>query len=278
MTNPLEQAASLAPRYEIRQLTLEHIHWVKAIIAHGMLFRSSFFGAIYPTEKTGRVYRTFAATDNLIRPQLEEGLSYGVFDTEYEFKRPESAVTEGKLYWNSNDTSATGEDLLEAMDFPLVSIALSVDAVPGLGPAQLAPTFGVLPALADITRALDSLDDRDPTTLKPKDSHELLFRSGTVTRADYEGRGIMKNLAHWLMAKAGTQGFKRIQIDCIHDAVTKAWLNPPAPFISKLLGAIDNVGEFEEVVDGEVRRPFAPSQERATRILVTLYEEQSSNK
>jgi hypothetical protein len=44
-------------------------------------------------------------------------MSFGAFDTEYKYKRLESAATEGKLYWDEKEVDAENRTLLEQIDF-----------------------------------------------------------------------------------------------------------------------------------------------------------------
>src|SRR5258708_2622357 len=117
----------LSSRFEIRKLTSEHVMWAAAIIIHSNVHYSPIWSVVYPENKADRCYKGLSATTYLIEHQIDSGLSYGVFDTQYKFKRPESAITGGKLYWDEKDLSVTKEQLLEQMDFPLVSIAMSYD-------------------------------------------------------------------------------------------------------------------------------------------------------
>ncbi|CAO2653857.1 Nn.00g105900.m01.CDS01 [Neocucurbitaria sp. VM-36] len=80
-----------------------------------------------------RVFDMFAAADYLCLHQINSGLSFGVFDTEYEYETEEAKKVGGKLYWDRNEPSieeeqglkAEGDRLLAQMDFPLISVALS---------------------------------------------------------------------------------------------------------------------------------------------------------
>lgn len=119
--------SELPARYEIRQLTPEHAQWASAIVIHSNAFHSTVFSVTYSENKTARFKAAFNAADYLVNHQIESGLSFGVFDKEYQYRREESAATQGKFYWDQNDESLSGSEILDAMDFPLVSVALAYD-------------------------------------------------------------------------------------------------------------------------------------------------------
>ena len=114
----------LPSRFQIRQLTERDIPHALAIATHANIFHSPIWAPTYPNRQAARAYRLQKTGTNFIAINIISGLSYGVFDTEYKFKRPESAATDGRLWWDDRNTDATGAELLEQMDFPLVSIAM----------------------------------------------------------------------------------------------------------------------------------------------------------
>ena len=267
-TNPTH----LDPRYEIRQLTEADLPWASALIIHSNIFQSPVWAVIYPDEPTKRVRRAVPASDYVMRHSVESGMSFGIFDTQYQYKWPESASTGGKLYWDQNDLDSDGAALLQQMDFPLVSIALGYDGSQPLDMPQLAPMMETLPLFGPFFSVLESLDKRDPATWKEQGPGEVLMRSGTATRADYEGRGLAKKLAHWLMREAAGQGYRGIQIEPAHDAVTDQWLHPPKPFKSELISKLDMATWEEEDEEGRKTRLFEPSKQVCTKVYVTLKE------
>lgn len=127
----------LPARYEIKQLGPEHADWAAAIVCHSNAFHSTVFPVVYH-DKTARFNAAMKAAGYLVDHQIKSGFSYGVFDTEYQYKRPESAAAGGKLYWDAETArdDATGEEILAAMDFPLTSVALAYDGVDKLDLAQ----------------------------------------------------------------------------------------------------------------------------------------------
>jgi hypothetical protein len=269
-TNP----TNLDPRYEIRQLAAADIPWVSAIIIHSNLFHSPVWPLLYPEEKIKRVHRGMPAADYLVRHQVESGMSFGIFDTQYEYKRPKSAVTQGKLYWDEDDLKSDGAALLQQMDFPLVSIALSYDGGNPLDLPRMMPLIEVLPLYGTLYQALESMDKRDPASWKAEGLREVLMRNGTSTRTDYEGLGLTRKLANWLMREAAIQGYRGIQIECAHNAVTNTWLHPPKPFQAELIGSVDMATYELETEDGSKIKPFVPSKQVCTKIYVTLKEGQ----
>ena len=156
------------------------------------------------------------------------------------------------------------------MDFPLVSIAMSYDGANPLDMAKLIPLIEQLPLFATVYHVLEELDSRDPKTWKAKGPNEVLMRNGTSTRADYEGHGLMREMAHWLIRETAAKGFRGIQIECAHDAVHKTWMNPPAgSFKATLISKLDSK-TYEEEVDGKLIKPFAPSEQVSSKIYVSL--------
>lgn len=263
-----EHATGLPPQFEIRKLTPEHLQWAAAILSYTNIFFSPVWAVVYPDNKTKRLYDMMQASDYLVAHQIESGLSYGVFDTNYTFKRPESSPTGGKLYWDHTDIRATKHELLGQMDFPLVSIALSYDGINPLDKDKMKPLIQGLPLFATALVAIEGCDKRDPASWKAKSPGELLLRNGTSTRHDYEGLGVMKALAHFVMLDAAKKGFKAIQIETAHDAVNHVWMNPPGPFRAELVAELDT--KTYEQSDGVKCKPFAPSQQVMTRVYVTL--------
>lgn len=119
--------SELPARYEIRQLKPEHAEWASAIVIHSNAFHSTVFSVTYPENKTARYNAAMKAADYLINHQIESSLSFGVFDKEYQYRREGSAATQGKFYSDPDNENLTGDEILDAMDFPLVSVALAYD-------------------------------------------------------------------------------------------------------------------------------------------------------
>ncbi|KAI0418587.1 hypothetical protein F5X98DRAFT_373736 [Xylaria grammica] len=262
--------AKLSSRYEIRPLKIEHLEWAKAVFAHSFVFGSPIWRNLYPSDKTARFYGLYQASDYLIKYQILSELSLGIFDTEYEFKNPESAASGGRLYFDFGDPSIAEEELLRQMDTPLVSIACAFDAFYAMDNRRVAPVTGRLPASASFHAALAARDPRDPKAWLPTAPGQVLQRMGTATRADAEGGGFMKAMAHHMMRRAAEKGFRRIQIECFHDAVTAVWSNPPVPFKGSVAGEVDTYTLDETDADGRRRFPYRPVRQRLTKVYVTL--------
>jgi hypothetical protein len=268
-TNP----TNLPPRYEIRRLTLDDMPAALAIAMHSNMFYSPVWPVVYPEDKTARLYKGYRSGDYLIRHQIESGHSFGVFDLEYKFKREESKPN-GKLYWDFDDTSADCDKLFEQMDFPLCSIAMAYDGFNALEMEQIMPLIETLPLFGTIYHTLETLDQRPPESWKPTAEKQVLMRNATSSRHDAEGKGIMKALAQFLMRYAHEQGFRAIQIECLADAVTKVWSQPPPPFKSTIVCEFQCEDVEEEVdVDGVKKKVKAfgnNCRQRSTKIYCDL--------
>jgi hypothetical protein len=265
----MAHSTDISPRFEIRPLGPEHIEWAKAIITHSNIFHSPVWSNVHPVDKTKRAYDCFNACDYLVHYQVNSGLTYGVFDKEYKFKRPESESKAGALYWDQSNLSATPEQLLEEMDFPLASIALSQDEANAMDVTQLFPLFGVLPLFATTHHKLSELDTRDPASWEPKASGEVLARNGTSTRADYEGHGLMKKMSLWLMREAADKGFRGIKIEAFHDAVHHVWTHPLEPYKATVVSII-NLNDMEEERDGKMVKPYTAFDQLLSKLYITL--------
>jgi hypothetical protein len=258
--------SDLPSRYEIRILGPEHVDWANAIIMHSTCFASPVWGKIYTEEKTRMCYSLFKSARYLMSHQIESGLSLGIFDNEYKFKRPGSIATGGKLYWNLEDQSASEAELLEQMDFPLLSVALAYDNFKPLDTTQLKPLTELMPLLLVRNKILQQRDKRDPKSWQATGPGQVLIRNGTATKADEQGRGFMKVLAQYMMRKASLEGFRGIQIQCLHDSVRHAWTRPPEPFRGEVVAAFNCVSD----VDEKVRLSFQGSSQEIALVYVTL--------
>ncbi|KAJ5251042.1 hypothetical protein N7489_001452 [Penicillium chrysogenum] len=261
---------SLPPKYEIRVLGPEHEEWARAICIHTNLFHSPLWPVVYPENKTQRAYQTFQASHYLMKHQIDSGKSLGVFDKEYQYKRPESAATGGKLYWNLEDENATESDLAEQMDFPLVSIAMAYDGIDELDMAQIKPLIAKLPLFETVYHALEERDQRDPASWKPTARGQVLMRNATNTVRSYSGCGLMRLLAEEMMRRSAAEGFRGIQIESISPAVQKVWSNPPAPFKGTIISQLHTTTFEEKDESGEVLYPFRPANVNISKIFVDL--------
>ena len=261
-----DNPSNLPPRYEIRQLTQDHVEWVRAILLHSNMYHSPIWPLIYPEHKSKRIFDALGPTTYLIEHQIASGMSIGIFDTEYKFKRPESEATGGALYWNElkDSSDATSEELLERMDFPLASIALAYDGINAIDMAKLADLMALMPLFGMLYHVLDVQDQRGDTW-KPTKLGQVLMRNATSTRVDYEGEHLMGNLARFMMREAKLKGYTGIQIECAHDAVTHVWTHPPPPFKAEVISKLD-MATYEE----EGKKVFWPSKQVCAKVFVSL--------
>ncbi|OCK79229.1 hypothetical protein K432DRAFT_383253 [Lepidopterella palustris CBS 459.81] len=272
--NP-ENPSHLPPRYTIRQLTVEHELWARAIVCHSNLWHNPVWPLMYPHNKTQRLQNMMKCTEYLVKHAIASDMSFGVFDTAYKFNKPESKKSGGKLWWDEDDVWGTAvgdgpeeaERLLKGMDFPLVSILLSYDAFNSLDPDKMEGLVEILPLFGTMYGALEKLDTRNPQSWNPTGPNQVLMRNSTSTRAGYEGQGLMKKSSWWLMREAAGRGYRGIQIETAHDAVTHTWLHPPSPFEGVLVCRLD-CKTYE--ADGE--KPFEPATQVLSKIYVVLRE------
>ncbi|KAF2019841.1 hypothetical protein BU24DRAFT_419455 [Aaosphaeria arxii CBS 175.79] len=266
--------SSLPPRYEIRQLQPEHLEWVMAIVIHSNVFYSPVWTVLYPDYLTDKLHEAMRNGKYLFEHQIKSGLSFGVFDTEYTFKRAESAPTGGKLYWDESEpevkssqgVQAESKRLLEQMDFPLVSVAMSYDGINALDLKKMEPMLQVLPHFGLIYHILDVLDQRAPETWKATGDGQVLMRNATSTRRDYEGQGIMAALARWLMREAAGKGYRGIQIESINNAVAHVWGKAEPPFEGTVISEFDTATWADE----EGKHAFEPAKQVCKKIWVDL--------
>lgn len=264
--------ANLPLGYEFRELKPEHITWVQAIVAHTMSFDSPIWSKVdYPDGATQRAYDMYHAMRASSLQSIESSLSYGVFWTEHKCKTPD---TEGSLEWDFNDRSADRAKLLEQMDFPLVSIAMSKDAAE----TKAVPETGVklwneiVDGHTDISNNLKTGDDRPKSIWAPKHKGEVVRRSGTHTRGDHAGKGLSKILAHHVMReiRKHERGYRAILIHTGGEAVDKVWLRPPAPFKSEEISTFSTSGYHKKSGHrGTPYNPFGSALMVSRRIWVT---------
>lgn len=263
--------SQLSSRFEIRKLEEKHIPWAGAIVIHSNMFCSPVWPLLYPEEKEKRALRGLGACDYLMRHQVESGMSYGVFDLEYKYKRPESEATEGALYWDENNTNVTQQDLLDQMDFPLCSVAMSYDGINPLDMEKMGPLLATLPLFGSVYGVFHELDKRPEESYKPTGPKQMLMRNATSSREDYEGHKIMKNLAQFLMRQAKLEGWKAINIECLHDAVAHVWSHPPEPFKADVVAKFSMATwEDKDEATGKMVKTFSPATQTAWKIQVNL--------
>ncbi|KAK5019501.1 hypothetical protein LTR60_001098 [Cryomyces antarcticus] len=136
--------------------------------------------------------------------------------------------------------------------------------------AKVMPLVEVLPLFGTLYHVVEVLDRRDPTSWRATGPQQVLMRNATSTRHGYEGEGLMKKLAQFLMREAKLEGYRSIQIECVNDTVTHTWCHPPHPFKGELIAEVDMETYEEEAEDGKRVRVFAPAKQRGTKVFVTL--------
>lgn len=216
---------TLLPRYQIRKLTLSDLPFAHAIITHANLFHNALWSKLHASDAVSRAYRIFNTGAYNTSHGIESGFSYGVFDTEYQYKNPQSTATNGAIYWDPElYPASSGADLLEQMDFPLVSVALAYDPVATpLDIVKFQPIFAELPLFPKLVSITEANDIRPVEERKPKQVGECLFRCGTATRADYEGKGLARALAGHLMSEAKKAGYKATQVGTVNNRLNEIW-------------------------------------------------------
>ena len=261
----------LPSRYQIRRLIQKDKRASAAILCHSNIFHSTVFTKVYPDNLGQRFNDLVASADGYLEHCFASGLSYGVFDTEFPYKHESSRAAGGAFLWSPNDPPSDSASLLAAMDFPLVSIALSHDEGDPLQMIHKAPLVEVLPVFAT---ADGLLEEREPHGAAYRESKELgvvLKRSGTSTRLDYEGKGLMGGAARWLMREAQLRGYKTILIDAFNDAVTHVWTHPKQKGMSgEIVSEFNAQDMVEKKEDGTVIKLFGTSTQRVTRAWVKL--------
>ncbi|KAK3355579.1 hypothetical protein B0H65DRAFT_452469 [Neurospora tetraspora] len=172
------------------------------------------------------------------------------------------------------------------MDFPLVSVALAYDPVATpFDRVKFQPLFDALPLFEKLVGLTEANDIRPPEERKPKEVGECLYRCGTATRADYEGRGLARALAAHLMVEAKKAGFKATQVGTVNNRLNEIWERVPGEVgagdgagvegaKSTVVSVVDLERYEEEVVgsDGVVRKvnPFLGAKVLRKCIYVTL--------
>ncbi|KAF2660298.1 hypothetical protein K491DRAFT_688338 [Lophiostoma macrostomum CBS 122681] len=260
---------------------------------HSNLYHSPVWPLIYPSNITANLHACLRSASYLVAHQINSGLSYGVFDTQYTFKRESSRATDGALYFNASEPSiqdsqgidAESKRLLDQMDFPLVSIALSYDSFYPLDQTQMVDLVACLPLFGTAYHelAVRDAEARDAASWQAEGPGEVLFRNATSTRREYEGEGIMAGLARWLIREVDGLGWRGVQIETFNDAVFRVWSQPEK--------AVEGEGEGEgkkwkavvasefdagTYVDGEGQKLFAPSKQHIAKVYVELKPKVSS--
>jgi hypothetical protein len=183
------------------------------------------------------------------------------------YKTDSAREVGGELRWtNDMDSDPSGSSFLSRMDFSLVHVVLSFDAINSLDMEKLKPLLDTLPPFGPLERILTSLDTRTPESWQPTGPGQVLLRNATAARRDYERLGLMSGTARWVMREADRLGFRDIPIVCLADAMTHVRSNPEPPYRGSVVSKIDMATYRDE----ERKMPFVPSKQLATRCYVEL--------
>ncbi|KAF4947528.1 hypothetical protein FSARC_13946 [Fusarium sarcochroum] len=259
----------LPARYEIRRLEKKHGDWVNALTRHAGFYGSEVWAPLYVGMARRLTLQSYKVNKGQVDVMLAKNLSYGIFDKEYEFKRPESAATGGAVYWNDLDEwDGTKEfdgrrELRDAMDFPMVSVVISVDdadqppkVVPGTSPVGIPHGHFYFAACEQAAAAQGVLPDgNSDIMLEPG---VILGRRGTATSDGHSGKGFMKALSQFIIHQARADGFKEIQMHAQSQAVFHVWTNLPSPYRVEVKFKT-NLADFETEIDGKMIKPFEKS-------------------
>ncbi|KAK7965177.1 hypothetical protein PG988_010181 [Apiospora saccharicola] len=284
----------LPPRYTIRPIDAGVADWAKALAVQGFLLGPSIWSPLMAAPKTRSALRAFGALHGYYMHAVESGVSYGVFDSEYEFARPESKSTSaaaaaaasngdtsingnengtkyepsgGDVYWHELDPDAdpdfeTGggaQRMVEGMDFPLVCVALSCDLAGKPGPDIVEALHAFFPLQRGVSQYWRDRDPRPKGTWEPSGVGEVCARMGCVTKPEYQGRGLMSALNHFVMLDLKARGFRAMNAGIGVPSVYRNWMNAPAGCRSHAYLDL-NILEIEvEDDDGRKVKPYADS-------------------
>ncbi|KAK7951206.1 uncharacterized protein PG986_006934 [Apiospora aurea] len=257
----------LPPRYTIRPLDAGVIDWAKALAVQGFLLGPSIWQPLMAAPKTRSALRAFDALHGYYLHAVNSGVSYGVFDSEYEFARPESTSiastsngedasqhesSGGAIYWHELDPDAepdfeTGggaRRMVEGMDFPLVCVALSCDLAAKPPPEicdALHASFPLQKGVSQFWR------DRDPGP-RARGSPRGPARSWPAW---------VSALNHFVMLDLKARGFRAMNAGIGVPSVYRNWMSAPAGCRSYAYLDV-NMWEIEvEDEDGRKVKPYA---------------------
>ena len=71
----------------------------------------------------------------------------------------------------------------------------------------------------------------------------------------------------WVMRKAAEDGFRGINIECLHDAVCHVWMIPPEPYRARLIAQF-NINQYQR--EGEDEKMYPDVDQLASRVYVEL--------
>lgn len=230
---------NLPARYEIRPVSPEHWEWCRALLTKEMLLRAPVWRPLVRDPKIKTVLQHFKDLKKFHAHSLESGLSYALYDKEYKFKRPESAVTGGALYWHEIDIEDSRLEeqgpqwMLDKMDFPIVALALSYDLFASPTNESRAIMADVAPLWLQMMKQYYSdASSTIPGLPVPTSLGQYVHRSGCVTRTGYERQGLGRLLSWWVCLEMQAKGYKGILIGAGNASISPIYMRDDAPFKS----------------------------------------------
>ncbi|KAK8126519.1 uncharacterized protein PG998_002278 [Apiospora kogelbergensis] len=266
----------LPPRYTIRPIDAGVNDWAKALAIQGFFLGPSLWQPLTATPKTRSALRAFDALGGYYKHAVDSGLSYGIFDSEYEFARAESKsppdsdpttgqggedgreISSGALYWSELDPDAepdfeTGggaRRMAEGMDFPLVCVALSCDLAAKPPPDVFEALQAFLPLAKGVNQFWRDNDPRPKGSWSPRGPARFAPAWGA-------SRSLMSALNHFVMLDLKARGFRAMNAGIGVPSVYRNWMNAPAGCKSHSYLEV-NVWEIEvEDEDGRKVKPYA---------------------
>lgn len=251
----------LPERYYIAKVDAAVAEWCKALLIYGFMLRTSIWTPILREPKTANALRALKLLSDYFDHAINSGLSYGIFDKEYQPRRSESVNSGGgDLNWDELDPDDPylSIKMIENMDFPLVSVALSYDFF-NQRKADFEPSIlKILPLHPSVMELLGKGAPGPSDPRWPRKYGEVVCRTGTVTKPGYEGRGLMTALNKFVMLEMKSQRYRNLIIGTAGNgmSVHHVYTNPPEGCTSQILHHYDV--EAMELKDehGRAIRPY----------------------
>jgi hypothetical protein len=249
----------LPERYYIGEIDSSVAEWCKALMIYGFMLRTSIWTPILREPKTANALRALKLLSDYFDHAITSGLSYGVFDTEYQSKHPQADVGIGKLHWDQLDPKDPylRIKMIEEMDFPLVSVALSYDFF-NQRKADFEPSILEILPLHPVMMSILAQEAPGPQDPRwPQAPGEVVCRTGTVTKPGYERRGLMTALNKFVILEMRSRAYRNLIIGTAGNglSVHHVYTNPPDGCGSEVLHHYD-VETME--LDGEDGQKFKP--------------------
>ncbi|KAI1813116.1 hypothetical protein GGS20DRAFT_497687 [Poronia punctata] len=271
---------NLPSRYVIRRLDMSVLDWVTAMGIDGFMLRNpSLWKPLLPFPKTATALQGLSKLSAHYAQAISSGMSFGIFDTAYLFKHPSAAAANpsSMLSWRDLDPGQTSferhgaDQMRDAMDFPLVCIALSVDAFITPDPRATRDMYELIPLQQQLNAFLSSVPEnyggvgkvrgkRKSSAAQPPTGYgQVLVRSGCVTRVGYEGQGLATALNRFVLLEAKAWGYRGLRVRLSSPSVMRSYSESPAGWKMEVVAHWD----FEDIEmrdeDGVVVRPYLGS-------------------